>query len=78
MDTDLTSHKGHKSVLDGRCLYELANIWQTEDAERIEPLLLLGADTPFYLATLPEGAKEPNAKFISERKVVDVDSKVVY
>ncbi len=33
----------------------------------------IGIDTPFYLATLPVGAKEPYGQFISERKVVDLD-----
>ncbi|KAK4472517.1 hypothetical protein MN116_003762 [Schistosoma mekongi] len=30
-----------------------------------------GADTPFYLATLPIGAKEPVNQFVYERKVVN-------
>ncbi|CAH8600612.1 unnamed protein product [Heterobilharzia americana] len=30
-----------------------------------------GADTPFYLATLPIGSKEPINQFVYERKVVD-------
>uniref|UniRef100_A0A5K4EP97 Carbonyl reductase (NADPH) n=1 Tax=Schistosoma mansoni TaxID=6183 RepID=A0A5K4EP97_SCHMA len=29
-----------------------------------------GADTPFYLATLPIDSKEPNNQFVYERKVV--------
>ena len=33
---------------------------------------ILGADTPFYLATLPEGATEPNGQFIVDRKIVNV------
>ncbi|KAM7533038.1 hypothetical protein Aperf_G00000128102 [Anoplocephala perfoliata] len=33
-----------------------------------------GVDTPFYLATLPVGTKEPYGEFISERKVVDLDA----
>ncbi|VDD80328.1 unnamed protein product [Mesocestoides corti] len=32
-----------------------------------------GVDTPFYLATLPEGTTEPHGQFISERKIVDLD-----
>ena len=37
-----------------------------------------GADTPFYLATLPENATEPNGQFISERKLADVDAEVKF
>ncbi|KAA0192420.1 Carbonyl reductase, partial [Fasciolopsis buskii] len=44
VDTDLTSHKGHRT---------------TED----------GADTPFYLATLPIGVKEPINEFVSQRQI---------
>jgi len=45
VDTDMTSHMGPKTVLDG-------------------------ADTPFYLATLPESATEPQGQYVSERKVI--------
>ncbi|VUZ40032.1 unnamed protein product [Hymenolepis diminuta] len=37
--------------------------------------ILEGADTPFYLATLPDDAAEPYGEFISERKVVKIDAK---
>ncbi|VDM30542.1 unnamed protein product [Hydatigera taeniaeformis] len=37
------------------------------------PRVLLGADTPVYLATLPKGATEPYGQFVRERCVVDVD-----
>ncbi|KAM3171486.1 hypothetical protein ACTXT7_016527 [Hymenolepis weldensis] len=50
VSTDMTSHKGEKTILEG-------------------------ADTPFYLATLPEDATEPYGKFISDRKVVRVDAR---
>nr|CDS33085.1 carbonyl reductase 1 [Hymenolepis microstoma] len=50
VNTDLTDHKGIKSILEG-------------------------ADTPFYLATLPDDATEPYGEFISERKVVKIDAK---
>nr|CDS33734.1 carbonyl reductase 1 [Hymenolepis microstoma] len=33
-----------------------------------------GIDTPFYLATLPVGTKEPYGEFVSERQVVDLDA----
>ncbi len=39
------------------------------------PNLVLGADTPFYLATLPESATAPNGEFISERQIVNVNEK---
>lgn len=45
VETDMTSHKGTKTVDEG-------------------------ADTPFYLATLPVGIKEPINQFVSERQVV--------
>ncbi|VDD80329.1 unnamed protein product [Mesocestoides corti] len=32
-----------------------------------------GADTPCYLATLPEGTTEPYGELVSERQVVDVE-----
>lgn len=37
--------------------------------------ILEGADTPFYLATLPDDATEPYGEFISEREVVKIDAK---
>ncbi|KAM7539449.1 hypothetical protein Aperf_G00000049248 [Anoplocephala perfoliata] len=37
--------------------------------------ILEGADTPFYLATLPDDAKEPHGQFLSERKIVKVDAR---
>lgn len=45
VSTDMTSHKGTKTVEQG-------------------------ADTPFYLATLPLGITEPINQFVSERKVL--------
>lgn len=37
--------------------------------------IISGADTPFYIATLPDDATEPYGEFISERKVVKIDAK---
>nr|VZI33316.1 unnamed protein product [Spirometra erinaceieuropaei] len=45
VDTDMTSHKGTKTILEG-------------------------AETPAYLATLPEGATEPYGQMISDCKPV--------
>ncbi|KAM7538545.1 hypothetical protein Aperf_G00000049283 [Anoplocephala perfoliata] len=50
VNTDMTSHKGVKTILEG-------------------------ADTPFYLATLPDDAKEPYGQFVSERKIAKVDAR---
>ena len=34
--------------------------------------IILGADTPYYLATLPEGATEPHGEYVEDRKVLHV------
>ncbi|CAH8669291.1 unnamed protein product [Dicrocoelium dendriticum] len=53
--TDLTDHKGTKTIEQG-------------------------ADTPFYLATLPIGVKEPINEFVSDRRIIpwskDVEIKI--
>ena len=33
-------------------------------------LPLIGAETPVYLATLPEGSKEPRAKMVADKEVL--------
>nr|CDS33086.1 carbonyl reductase 1 [Hymenolepis microstoma] len=40
-----------------------------------EKTILEGADTPFYLATLPEDTTEPYGEFVSDRQVVKVDAR---
>lgn len=35
---------------------------------------LIGAETPLYLALLPEGAAEPKGKFVRKLQVVDWNS----
>ncbi|VDO09991.1 unnamed protein product [Rodentolepis nana] len=44
-------------------------------SHRGEKTILEGADTPFYLATLPPDATEPYGKFVSDRQVVAVDAR---
>lgn len=44
VDTDMSSHKGPKTIDEG-------------------------ADTPIYLALLPEGTKSPAGDFVADRKV---------
>jgi len=33
---------------------------------------IAGADTPLYLALLPEGVSSPRGEFVIERKIVDL------
>ena len=84
----MTKHKGAKSILQGT-----SHTWphgflktnastgdnkNTRDEPNVEFFPFVGADTPFYLATLPEDATEPNGLFYSDRKVIDFNSKIRY
>ncbi|XP_074644061.1 uncharacterized protein LOC141900899 [Tubulanus polymorphus] len=56
-DTDMTSHKGPKSAMDGKLSLSKTHI---------------GADTPVYLALLPPGTSSPKGQHVEDRKIFTI------
>ena len=63
VDTDMSNHQGHLTIEQGMkililfcCCYLFFSI---------------GAETPVYLALLPENVNEPKGKFVKQKKIVN-------